>query len=78
MEFSVAWRDRWLSNAQAIQRCKSGHAFSLALWIESKSPRVGGRKTSRGVTIGIEWRIERFRCNCSGKQAEKAAVRKER
>src|SRR5580700_1084948 len=66
MESSIACRDRWLSKAQAIQRCKSGHASSLAVWIESKSPRVGGRKTRRGVTMGIKWRIERLRCNCSG------------
>src|SRR5882724_10125991 len=60
MDCSSASLDRWSSNAHAIQRCKSGHAFSLADWIESKSPRVGGRKTSRGVTMGIEWRIDRL------------------
>src|SRR5208283_2551643 len=34
-------------------------------WIESKSPSVGGRKIRRGVTIGMKWRIERLRWNCS-------------
>jgi hypothetical protein len=38
----------------------------LAVWIESKSPSVGGRKIRRGVTIGIKWRIERLPWNCSG------------
>src|SRR5579862_5766825 len=66
MESSIACRDRWSSKAQDIQRCKSGHASSLAVWIESKSASVGGRKIRRGVTIGIKWRIERLRWNCSG------------
>src|SRR5580704_16069681 len=66
IESSIACRDRWSSKAQDIQRCKSGHASSLAVWIESKSPSVGGRKISRGVTIGIKWRIERLSWNCSG------------
>src|SRR6266550_3958327 len=66
MESSIACRDSWLSKAQLIQRCKSGHASSLAVWIESKSPSLGGRKIRRGVTIGIKWRIKRLRWNCSG------------
>src|ERR1700685_1726430 len=74
IEFSIACLDRWLSKAHAIQRCKSGHASSLAVWIASKSPRVGGRKTSRGVMIGIKWRIERLRCNGSGVKAETMRV----
>ena len=48
------------------RRIPPGHASSLAVWIESKSPSVGGRKIRRGVTIGIKWRIERLRWNCSG------------
>src|SRR5579864_4161464 len=66
IESSIACHDRWSSKAQLIQRCKSGHASSLAVWIESKSSSVGGRKIRRGVTMGIKWRIERLRWNCSG------------
>src|SRR5580698_633217 len=76
MESSIACRDRWLSKAQVIQRCKSGHASSLAAWIESKSPSLGGRKIRRGVTIGIKWRIKRLRWNCSGRvQTKKRCLR---
>src|SRR4029077_10523763 len=67
--------DRWLSKAQVIHRCKSGHASSLAVWIESKSSRVGGRKIRRGVTIGIKWRMERLRWNCSGLGKTKMVLR---
>ena len=48
------------------RRIPPGHASSLAVWIESKSPSVGGRKIRRGVTIGIKWRIERLSWNCRG------------
>src|SRR5277367_2526303 len=79
IESSIACRGSWLSKAQLIQRCKSGHASSLAVWIESKSPSLGGRKIRRGVTIGIKWRIMRLRWNCSGLvKTEKALLRSSR
>src|SRR5580698_470310 len=74
MECSSACRGRWLSTAQAIQSCKSFQASSLAAWIASRSSRIGGRKTRRGVTIGIKWRIERLNCNGSCPPQESPAA----
>src|ERR1700722_16631101 len=68
----MACRDRWLSKAQLIHRCKSCHASSFAVWIESKSPSVGGRNIRRGVTIGIKWRIERLDWVAANRENEQA------
>jgi hypothetical protein len=62
----VGWNLQCRRLCRRDPRSPGAESDTLAVWIESKSPSVGGRKIRRGVTIGIKWRIERLRRNCSG------------